>query len=131
MKRYLVYLGHVGIVVLCVAAAIVLNGMFVATTYSVNGTDITGLSEAAMVQKLRTGPLVATVHIGPWIEFPLPSVEFGSLLFPATMAVLLLIIYVPGLIWPGARRLAVRLGITAVLVGATYLVMNYGGAYRV
>jgi hypothetical protein len=131
MKRYLVFLGHVGIVVLCVLAAIVLNGMFVATTYSVNGTDITGLSEAVMGQKLRTGPLVATVHIGPWIEFPLPSLEFGSLLMPATTAVLLLIIYVPGLIWPSARRFAIRAGITAVIVGATYLVLGYGGAYRV
>ena len=128
MKRYLVFLGHVGIVLLCVLAAI---GMFVATTYSINGTNIAGLSEAAMVQKLQTGPLVATVHIGPWIEFPLPSVAFGSLLFPATVAVLLLIIYMPGLIWPSARRFAIRAGITVVIVGATCLVMDYGGAYRV
>lgn len=50
----LILLGHVAIVVLCVLVAMVLNGLFVATTYSVNGVDITRLSAAAMEQKLRT-----------------------------------------------------------------------------
>src|SRR4029077_7948513 len=100
VKPYLIFLGHIVIVTLCVVVAIILNGLLVPTTYSVNGVDVTRLSSAAMVEKLRTGPLVATAHIGPWIEFPLPAPELGNLLMPATAGLLLLLVYGPGWIWP-------------------------------
>ena len=112
------------IVVLCVLVAIVLNGLFVTTTYSVNGISITGLSASAMEQKLRTGPLLATVHMGPWIEFPLPSLVLGNLLMPATAALLLLVVYGPGFIWLAAKRLPVRLGIAGAFVAATVVLLK-------
>ncbi len=127
MKPFLTFLGHVAIVVLCVLVAMVLNGLFVTTTYSVNGVDITRLSAAAMEQKLRAGPLLATVHIGRWIEFPLPGTEMGAFLMPATAAILLALVYGPGLIWPAARRLWVRFGLAGVLVVATLVVMSRWG----
>lgn len=112
---------------LCLLAAIVLNGLFVTTTYSVNGVDITRLSAAAMEQKLRTGPLLATAHIGPWIEFPLPGVEFGAFLMPATVGLLLAFVYGPGLIWPAAKRLWVRMGLAGAFVVATMVAMSQWG----
>jgi hypothetical protein len=123
VKPYLV-LGHLVIAVLCVLVAMVFNGLFVTTTYSVNGVNIAGLSSAAIMEKLRTGPLVASTNIGPWIEFPLPGPELGSLVMPATAGLLLLLVYGPGFIWPAAKRLPVRLGITGAFVVATVVLMG-------
>ena len=128
MKPFIVLTGHTVIVVLCVLTAMLLNGLLVTTTYSVNGVDVTRLPAAAIVQKLRTGSLVATVHIGPWFEFPLPSLEMGSLLMPATAVLLLFCVYGPGLILPPAKRLLVRLGIAGAFAVATMIaVSQFGG----
>jgi hypothetical protein len=127
VKPLLIPLGHVAIVVLCLLIAAVLNGLFVMTTYSVNGVDITGMSAAAMVQKLRTGPLLATVHVGPWVEFPLPATEVGAFLMPATAGILLIFVYGPGLIWPTAKRFWVRIGLTGALIVATIVLMSQLG----
>ena len=131
MKGVLTILGHALIVVLCFSAAIILNGSFIATGYTVDGVDITRLSTAAAAEKIRAGKLAVTAHIGPWFDLPLPGPEMQAVLMPATAAVLLLIVYGPGVMWPAARRLPVRFGITAAVVAMVLLAMQYGGAYRV
>jgi len=122
VKLFVTLTSHLVIVALCVLVAIVWSGLFITTTYSVNGVDITGLSAAAMEQKLRTGSLLATVHIGPLIQFPFPLALTGFLM-PATAAVLLVIVYGPGILWPAAKRLLVRMGIAGAFVVATVVLM--------
>lgn len=47
---------------------------------------------------------------------------------PATAGILLVLVYGPGLIWPTAKRLWVRIGLTGAFVVATMvLVSQLGG----
>jgi hypothetical protein len=125
VKSFGTLMGHVVIVSLCALVAMVWNGLLVTTTYSINGVDIGRLSAAAIEEKLRIGGrILATVHVGPWIAFPLPALELGSLILPATAGLLLILAYGTGFIWPEARRLLVRLSIAGAFVVATLVMMR-------
>jgi hypothetical protein len=48
----------------------------------------------------------------------------SRLVMPAIAGLLLLVVYAPGWIWPPAKRLPVRLGITALLIAATHVMLD-------